>query len=151
MYIPTDPADGVVEISVAILGGKALRDAGSLGHATFKVLDGFSGETRVELIYVRYNDELKVGSGGAVVVVGGEEPLPTGPTPDFDEDGTVGFTDFIQFAQVFGAAQGDGRYNAKFDLDEDGIIGFTDFIYFAQAYGKSASEWQPPLGRTAGM
>ena len=75
-------------------------------------------------------------SGGAFVVIGGKLPEPSAPTPDFDGDGEVGFTDFIRFAQVFGATQGEVNYSATFDLDGDGTIGFTDFIQFAQAYGK---------------
>ena len=56
-------------------------------------------------------------------------------TPDFNGDGTVGFSDFLQFALVFGAREGDGRFEARFDLDGSGDIGFTDFIVFAGAFG----------------
>ena len=65
--------------------------------------------------------------------VGGAGPAPL--TPDFDGDGTVGFSDFLQFALVFGAREGDGRFEARFDLDGSGDIGFTDFIVFAGAFG----------------
>ena len=60
------------------------------------------------------------------------------PLPDFDGDGTVGFSDFVIFADVFGARQGDGsgRYEAKYDLDGDGEIGFGDFLIFAGSFGK---------------
>ena len=37
--------------------------------------------------------------------------------PDFDGDGTVGFSDFVIFAGVFGSSQGDEKYAAKYDLD----------------------------------
>ena len=142
--IITPPENGVVEISMAIFGGTASENAGSLGHAQFKVLDAFTSETKVSLIYASYDQVVEVGPGGAYVVIGGQMDEPT---PDFDGDGQVGFTDFIQFAQVFGSELGDDKYSATFDLDEDGNIGFTDFIQFASAFGKSVSE----LGKPAGL
>ena len=57
---------------------------------------------------------------------------------DFDGDGTVGFFDFVIFAGVFGARQGDGKYEATYDLNGDGEIGFSDFVIFAQNFGKQA-------------
>ena len=55
--------------------------------------------------------------------------------PDFDGDGTVGFSDFVQFASAFGSTSGDGKYQAKYDLDRDGTIGFPDFVIFARDFG----------------
>ena len=57
------------------------------------------------------------------------------PSPDFDGDGTVGFSDFLQFAARFGDQQGD----ARFDLDRDGEIGFSDFLILARDFGKQVS------------
>jgi hypothetical protein len=62
-----------------------------------------------------------------------------GPTPDFDGDGSVGFRDFILFAQKFGSNEGDGTYESVFDLDSNAEVGFRDFILFAQFYGKDPS------------
>ena len=135
--IPPSPSDGIVEVSVAILGGTASRDDGSLGHATFRVLEDFTGETKVEITSASYDTAVGVGSGGATVVVGGILPTPAAPTPDFDGDGTVGFIDFIQFAQRFGSREDQPGFDPKFDLDSSGDVGFTDFIQFAQAFGKS--------------
>ena len=59
--------------------------------------------------------------------------------PDFDGDGTVSFSDFLQFAAKFGLSQGDDRYDAMFDLNGDGEIGFSDFVIFARNYGKDLS------------
>ncbi len=59
------------------------------------------------------------------------------PSPDFDGDDFVGFTDFLIFAQVFGSQQGDGTYDARIDLNSDGSIGFTDFLIFAQSFGSA--------------
>ena len=58
-----------------------------------------------------------------------------GPSPDFDGDDLVGFTDFLIFASAFGSRQGDARYNAAQDLNADGSIDFTDFLIFAQSFG----------------
>ena len=60
------------------------------------------------------------------------------PTPDFDGDGTVGFSDFLLFASAFGLSQGDAGYDARFDLDGDGTVGFGDFLIFAGSFGQGA-------------
>ena len=65
------------------------------------------------------------------------------PTPDFDGDGTVGFSDFLAFAGQYGTRQGDSRYQVRYDLNSDGEIGFSDFLIFASSYGGSGS---PPGG-----
>ena len=62
----------------------------------------------------------------------------SGPFPDFDEDGVVGFADFLQFAGKFGSQQGDETYEVRFDLDGDGSIGFPDFLIFAGNFGRAA-------------
>ena len=59
-------------------------------------------------------------------------------TPDFDGDGTVGFSDFLQFAANFGLSQGDTGYDTRFDLDGDGAVGFSDFLIFAGSFGQGA-------------
>ena len=60
-------------------------------------------------------------------------------SPDFDGDGIVGFSDFLALSGLFGARQGDGRYEAKYDLDSDGAIGFSDFLIFSASFGKEVS------------
>ena len=62
----------------------------------------------------------------------------TGPFPDFDDDGVVGFADFLQFAGKFGAARGDETYDERIDLDGDGLIGFPDFLIFAGNFGRAS-------------
>jgi Ca2+-binding EF-hand superfamily protein len=47
---------------------------------------------------------------------------------DFDGDGSVGFADFLNFAQAFGTT------NATYDLDGDGVVGFGDFIILAAQF-----------------
>jgi hypothetical protein len=66
------------------------------------------------------------------------EPGNNAPTPDFDGNGTVGFSDFLAFSGAFGSRLGTPTYHARFDLDGSGDIGFSDFLTFASAYGKPA-------------
>jgi len=138
--IPPSPSEGVVEINVAILGSTTSADAGSMGHASFVVLDAFTGETRVKMITASYDTPVEAGAGGAEVVIGGDVPEPSEPSPDFDGDGEVGFTDFIMFAGAFGSATGEADWDVKFDLDQDGSVGFTDFITFAGVFGTTVGK-----------
>lgn len=57
------------------------------------------------------------------------------PSPDFDSDGTVGFPDFIMFAQAFGKSWRDEDFEPWFDLNLDGEVGFSDFLIFGKAFG----------------
>ncbi len=59
--------------------------------------------------------------------------------PDFDGDGIVGISDFLQFVEQFGFSQDDEGYDARFDLDGDGLIGIGDFLIFVNNFGKKVS------------
>ena len=121
---------------MSIPGGKATADAGSLGRATFKVLDGFAGETRVELVSAAYGRVVGFGPGGAFAFIGGAPPSPE-PTPDFDGDVAVGFPYFLAFAQNFGKAQGDADFDPKFYLDIDVQVSFSDFLSTSASIAKT--------------
>jgi hypothetical protein len=54
---------------------------------------------------------------------------------DFSGDGVVDFTDFFQFADVFG---GSVEGAEVFGLNSDGAIDFSDFFIFADAFGQAA-------------
>ncbi len=58
---------------------------------------------------------------------------------DFDNDGSVGFTDFLAFTERFGAVVGEASYDVRFDLDSNGLIDFDDFLLFAEAFGNSSA------------
>lgn len=61
----------------------------------------------------------------------------TSRSADFDGNGTVGFEDFLLFANAFGKVVGEyATVFARFDLDLDGRVGLGDFLLFAQAYGE---------------
>ena len=59
---------------------------------------------------------------------------------DFDGDGAVGFSDFLEFAVRFGARQGDPNYDSLYDLDASGDVGFGDFLEFAVMFGTMAKQ-----------
>ena len=61
----------------------------------------------------------------------------TGLVGDFDGDDTVGFSDFLLFAGVFGSNSASTSWDPKFDLDGDDSVGFTDFLIFVQYFGIS--------------
>jgi hypothetical protein len=61
---------------------------------------------------------------------------------DFDNDGSVGFGDFLAFVDRFGAVVGEALYDVRFDLNTDGIVDFNDFLIFSEAFGTTST---PPL------
>jgi hypothetical protein len=65
---------------------------------------------------------------------------------DFDGDGSVAFSDFLLFANVFG--QEVPPADAAFDLDGSRHIDFPDFLEFADAFGQTttASSVPEPIG-----
>ena len=124
-----------VEISTASFGGQAAVNSGLVGTIRFRTLTAFSS-TAIRLV------RADLGRGGQIesttlnlrVAL-----LLQVLTPDFDGDGRVGFSDFLAFAGLFGARQGDGRYEARYDLDSNGAIGFSDFLIFGSSFGKEVS------------
>ena len=53
-------------------------------------------------------------------------------TPDFDDDGETGFSDFFLFADAFGGS------DPRFDLDGSGSVDFADFFLLADHFGNPA-------------
>ena len=58
---------------------------------------------------------------------------------DFDADGSVGFSDFLLFVELYETNRDDAQYQARYDLDGDGVIGFGDFLIFVTDFGKVTS------------
>jgi len=54
---------------------------------------------------------------------------------DFDGDGDIDIFDFVNFADAYGATQGDLNYNPVGDFDNDGDVDIFDFVAFADGYG----------------
>ena len=68
-----------------------------------------------------------------------ELQVSTAPCPDFDGDGVVGISDFLEFVNHFGTSRGDAGYDAKYDLDENDVIGISDFLIFVNSFGKEVT------------
>ena len=58
---------------------------------------------------------------------------------DFNQDGCVGFSDFLAFTSHYGLREGQPGYDVRYDLDGDKAIGFGDFLIFAAQFGQSES------------
>ena len=126
---------GFVEIGIASLGGQATTNSGLVGTVRFRTTAAFSGTT-IRLVRV------ELSRGGQFETVNLDIRIALqfqAVTSDFDGDGVVNFADFLAFAGQFGARQGDGQYEAKYDLDSDGAIGFGDFLLFSSSFGKEVS------------
>ena len=76
----------------------------------------------------------RVGTVGLFAVPG------TGLIGDFDADGNVGFTDFLNFVLGYGKQTGDPGFLPELDLDGDSHIAFQDFVIFVAHYGQSLEE-----------
>ena len=70
------------------------------------------------------NSSVTVALSGTAIVV------PVNSRADFDNDGVIGFSDFVAFAQAFSTD------NATFDLNGNGLVDFPDFLEFAKNFGK---------------
>ena len=104
------------------------------------ILEGHTDKVE-SLSFSPYGTTLASGSEDGTILLWDMSPYirPEVSNPDFDGNGTVGFSDFLLFVDQFGLSQGDAGYDARFDLDGDGIIGISDFLIFVNAFGKEAS------------
>ena len=128
-----------VLIGIGALGGQATTNSGLVGTIRFRTTASFTG-TSIRLV----SGELRRGSQTERVTLNVSVTLsiPSGPSPDFDGDGTVNIADFLAFVGVFGSSRGDGTYQALYDLDSNGVIGISDFLTFVENFGKQV----PPSG-----
>ena len=62
------------------------------------------------------------------------------PSPDFDGNGIVNFSDFVLFAGAFGSQEDQENYEVKYDLDSDGKIASGDFLILARSFGKTVNQ-----------
>ena len=99
--------------------------------------DGFSplGDPLVFVPYSLYPLTFILASTASSGIVGATAPRV--PNPDFDGDGTVGFSDFLLFVAQFGLSRDTEGYDVRYDLDGDGTIGFGDFLLFTNDFGKT--------------
>ena len=119
-HLISRPGEGEVEILAVILSETASADRGSLGKATFRLLDGFEGKTELRLVPGSYGgfsglQELKIGAELGTLIVG----------EDILDPITIS-----AFQAAFGAGAGDPAFDDRMDLDGDGSIGFSDLLLF---------------------
>ena len=120
-----------VQVSMVSFGGSATVSTGLIGTIHFRTTRTFSNTTiRLTRAILSRNGQFET------IPLNISVALRSAPSPDFDGDGRVGFTDFVLFASRFGSTRGDGIYDAKYDLDVDNAIGFSDFVIFARDFGK---------------
>ena len=137
-------------IDVSSLSGTATVNAGLVGTLRLRTTPDFS-DTEVWLIHAELTREGQTETISAAIGV--MLQVAAAPSPDFDGNGLVGFSDFVAFAGVFGAQRGDGKYSTAFDLTVDGGIAFDDFVIFAASFGEAANRGPeftaaPPVTRS---
>lgn len=67
--------------------------------------------------------------------------MANGPVAaDFNNDGVVGFTDFLIFLRSFGSQTGDQNHNPQTDFDGNGATNFSDFTSFSTHYGTTQAQ-----------
>ena len=54
---------------------------------------------------------------------------------DYDQDGSVGATDFVEFKAAYGTSLGQPGYSAEIDVEGDGSVGASGFLSFKDDYG----------------
>ena len=123
-----------VQVSMVSFDSSATVSMGLIGTILFRTTPTFSNTTiRLTRAILSRDGQFETISLNVTVA------LLSVPSPDFDGDGRVGFTDFVLFASRFGSTPGDGTYEAKYDLDIDNAIRFSDFVIFAHDFGKDVS------------
>lgn len=131
-----------VQVSMVSFDDQATASTGLIGTILFRTAPSFSYTTiRLTRAILSRDGQFETISIDMTIA------LRSTPSPDFDGDGQVGFTDFVLFASQFGSTRGDGTYEAKYDLDVDNAIGFSDFVIFTRDFGKKVS----PSGSTPKM
>ncbi|MDA0335327.1 MAG: heparinase II/III family protein [bacterium] len=135
----TDTVDVLLSASADRLSGFVRGpDSGytiTLGGIDSVTSAQFDGQLRAADHVASTGWRLALAGAGAlqltVVVAPGET---TADPADFSGDGVIDFSDFFQFADVFG--QHVSAEDARFDLNGDGVVDFSDFFIFADAFGR---------------
>ena len=121
-YYPPDPSS--IEVMAASFGGRIAEPSAKLGTVRFSVSDTLQrGQMRLRYARIRRSGKFEVFADPVVLRFSKQRGLKA----DFDGDGTVGFSDFLQFAGAFGLSRGDARYDARYDLDGNGSDRFQRF------------------------
>ena len=128
-----------VTVGIASFSGQATVSRGLVGTIRFRTTAAFSG-TAIRLVEAQLS---RRGQSETITLTARVElEASTGPSPDFDGDGTVGISDFLLFVSSFGTSRGGAGYDAKYDLDGNSTIGISDFLIFVNSFGSQV----PPSG-----
>lgn len=69
--------------------------------------------------------------------------MANGPAAaDLNNDGVVGFTDFLIFLRSYGSQSGEDNHNPQTDFDGNGATNFSDFLSFSTNYGITQAQPQ---------
>ena len=125
-----------VNIGMTLFDISTRVESGLMGTIRFRTTEAFS-ETEIRLVRVKLvqggqSETLPMFLG--VALQGSSDA--SGPSADFDGNGTVDIPDFLLFVDVFGLKVGQEEYEAKYDLDGNEVIGIPDFLIFVDNFGK---------------
>ena len=126
------PGKDFVSIGMTVSKENPVVDGSLMGTIRFRTTEAFSGTDirlmQVSVVGEEYAEILPVDLNIALRVA-----VP--PSSDFDGNGIVGISDFLLFAEAFGAREGQAQYDEKYDLDGNGEIGIPDFLIFVESFG----------------
>ena len=143
-FIPQlGPINNNSAITFASLTARSLSTSGFVARAEFETIADVTGrEFAIGIARVRLGgSDFVTDSLTTTSVI----TFNATPSPDFDGDGTVGFSDFVAFVSNYGTQRGDAAFDTRFDLDGDGETGFSDFVAFVSQYGTTVGS-APPSG-----
>lgn len=125
--------DGIDSVTTAQFGGLSAAATQTPAGAWQLSLAG-SGALR--LTTVSPPAAVDTTTSDTVVVVPEDSTIVVPPAipGDFSGDGVIDFSDFFQFADVFGTSVSGA--DARFDLNGDGVVDFSDFFIFADAFSR---------------
>lgn len=136
VHTAVDHDSVAVRIRIASLGGFATANSGLLFTVRFRAADSF---TDTEIWLSRAELSRRGESETITPAIGVTLQAPALPSPDFDGNGVVGFSDFVAFAGGFGTRVGDATYECRYDLNADGGVGFDDFVILARRFGEAVN------------
>ncbi len=142
-FLALGDAPGVT-IEIGSTGDRALvvttiTEGASLGAAPLEIQ---AGERRSIRMLARGNRALAItGASGSGLQSYSFSLRPIDPATaepsDFDGNRTIGFPDFLLFAEHYNRQAGRLGFDPTYDLDGDFRIGFSDFLIFVGRYGES--------------
>jgi hypothetical protein len=120
---------GLMSIGVFTVGDPA-AGSGTFVYLEITVSEGATDESSP----IVFDSAILNNRSPQAVALNGLLTVESSTPGDFNADGRVDFTDFLQFADHFGEGSADVGFEDRFDIDGDGQIGFGDFLTFANGF-----------------